>query len=52
MVSIYSLGAAYANKPSSKSDIIVLLPESISFQTKDIENLEKLGARIVRVSYI
>lgn len=52
MVSIYSLNAAYANKPSSKSDIIVLLPESIEFRYQDIESLEKLGARIVRVNYL
>lgn len=52
MISIYSLSAAYAKKPSSKSDIIVLLPKSIAFKKEDIQNLEKLGARTVRVSCI
>jgi hypothetical protein len=49
LVSIYSLNTAYANKPASKADIIVLLPESIDFDTKDVEQLEKLGAQVIRV---
>lgn len=50
LVSIYSLNSAFANKPSSKTDIIVLLPESIRFEQQDINHLEKLGAHVIRVS--
>lgn len=52
MVSIYSLNTAFALKPTSKTDIIVLLPESIQFQQEDIQQLERLGAHVIRVSKI
>lgn len=50
LVSIYSLITAYANKPTSKSDIIVLLPDSLELNQKEIEQLEKLGTNVIRVS--
>ncbi|KAF1799519.1 hypothetical protein FB192DRAFT_1135341 [Mucor lusitanicus] len=49
LVSIYSLNSAFAKKPSSKTDVIVLIPESIRFEQQDIHRLEKLGAHVIRV---
>ncbi|KAI9256144.1 hypothetical protein EDC94DRAFT_218901 [Helicostylum pulchrum] len=51
MVSIYSLNTAFALKPTSKTDIIVLLPESIQFQQEDIQQLERLGAHVIRTTF-
>ncbi|KAI8637038.1 glycosyl transferase family 64 domain-containing protein [Parasitella parasitica] len=51
LVSIYSLNAAFAKKPSSKADIIVLIPESIRFEHQDIQRLKKLGTHVIRVAF-
>lgn len=52
MVSIYSLNTAFALKPTSKTDIVVLLSESNQFQQEDIQKLERLGAHVIQVSNI
>ncbi|KAK4511197.1 uncharacterized protein ATC70_012411 [Mucor velutinosus] len=51
LVSIYSLNTAFAKKPSSKTDVIVLIPESIRFEQQDIHRLEKLGAHVIRTAF-
>jgi hypothetical protein len=50
IVSIYSLNAAFAKKPSSKSDIVVLVPETIATNKESIYKLDMLGVRVIRVS--
>ncbi|KAI8881820.1 glycosyltransferase family 64 protein [Backusella circina FSU 941] len=51
IVSIYSLNAAFAKNPSSKSDIVVLVPESIQTNKEAIYKLDMLGARVIRTSF-
>ncbi|KAG1139747.1 hypothetical protein G6F37_009638 [Rhizopus arrhizus] len=43
LVSIYSLKVAFTKKSSSKSDIIVLIPDSVYVKNEDIEKLERLA---------
>ena len=50
LVSIYSLKVAFTKKTSSKSDIIVLIPDSVYVKDEDIEKLERLGTQIVKAS--
>jgi hypothetical protein len=50
LVSIYSLNTAFVKNPKTKADIIVLLPEAIIFNSRDVDKLENLGAQTIRVS--
>ncbi|CEI88065.1 hypothetical protein RMCBS344292_02466 [Rhizopus microsporus] len=51
LVSIYSLQLAFSKKPSSKADVIVLIPDSIYIENDSIQQLERLDTKIIRTSF-
>ncbi|CAO3700613.1 unnamed protein product [Rhizopus stolonifer] len=51
LVSIYSLKVAFTKKPSSESDIIVLIPDSVYVENETTRLFEKLGAQIIKTSF-
>lgn len=48
LVSIYSLKVAFTKKPSSESDIIVLIPDSVYVENETTRLFKKLGAQIIK----
>ncbi|KAI7907182.1 glycosyl transferase family 64 domain-containing protein [Cokeromyces recurvatus] len=50
LISVYSLNTAFAKKPSSKKDVIVLIPETM--KNEDIERLKELGTHVIKTSML